>query len=308
MRILFVACSLASCVGLIAQGEKPPVAGSAQKATQGKVQKKVKPVVKRLYAVIETSLGDITVELFADETPNTVANFLGLAEGTKASLDPKTGKMTKRHFYDGITFHRVIKGFMAQTGCPDGTGSGGPGFEFGDEMSAKALGLDKIMVVENGRRNYRGCSLTQENYNKHVVAPLVDDLGITTRKEFENLQNKLQEMIEKTTVLSVYKRLGFQYDDSRKTHPMQRGTLAMANVGPGTNGSQFFINFKNNEHFNGKHTVFGRVVAGMKVVDKMQAVKIDRWDRPTPDLKLLSIRSAKRPAELRKDPASKRAR
>lgn len=77
----------------------------------------------------------------------------------------------------------------------------------------------------------------------------------------------------------------------------------MANSGPGTNGSQFFINFKNNESLNGKHTVFGRVVVGMEVVDKMQMVKTGAGDKPVEDIKILSIRRAPKPALLRKDPA-----
>lgn len=306
MRVLPVPFLLISCVALVAQGDKPPT-GSTKKAGVVKGQSKAK-VARRLYALVKTSVGDITVELFADETPRTVENFVGLAEGTKASRNAKTGKMEKRKFYDGVIFHRVIKGFMAQAGCPLGTGRGNPGYQFDDEISAKSLGLGKTMVAVNGRRNFRSYSLSEQDWNTYVMRPLIDELSINTQEDFEKKQKEVQKMLEETSVLTVYKRLGFRYDDSRSSHPMQRGTLAMANSGPGTNGSQFFINFKNNEFLNGKHTVFGRVVVGMEVVDKVQMVKIGAGDKPVEDIKILSIRRAPKPALLRKDPAKKNSK
>ena len=80
-----------------------------------------------LHAHITTTEGAFTIRLFDQEAPNTVANFVGLAEGTKEFTDPKTGKKTTRPFYDGLVFHRVIEGFMIQGGDPLGTGTGGPG-------------------------------------------------------------------------------------------------------------------------------------------------------------------------------------
>ncbi|MFN3484569.1 MAG: peptidylprolyl isomerase [Planctomycetota bacterium] len=126
---------------------------------------------------LATSRGDIELELFENEAPNTVANFIELVD---------------RKFYDGLTFHRVIPNFMAQGGCPRGDGSGDPGYRFKDE------------------------------------------LGPGHRLHF-------------------------------------RGSLSMANSGPDTNGSQFFITHFPTEWLNGKHTVFGRVLKGQEVVDALQA-------------------------------------
>jgi cyclophilin family peptidyl-prolyl cis-trans isomerase len=308
MRILHIPALLITCAGLLAQTEKPPVSKATQKGVNpAKLQAKPK-AAPRPYVLIKTSLGSITVELFSDEAPKTVANFLGLVEGTKASKNPTTGKMEKRKFYDGVVFHRVIKNFMAQSGCPLGTGRGNPGFQFGDEISAKSLGLDKMMVATAGRRNFRSYSLSEEDWTTHVMRPLYDELSINTREDLDKNAKKLEKMLEETSVLSVYQRLGFQYDDSRSSHPMQRGTLAMANSGPGTNGSQFFINFKNNEFLNGKHTVFGRVVVGMEVVDKMQTMKTGAADKPVEDIKISSIVRTPRPGKIRKDPTEKRAK
>jgi peptidyl-prolyl cis-trans isomerase A (cyclophilin A) len=86
------------------------------------------------YAIIETSMGTIKCELFPDRTPKTVENFVTLAEGTKEWTDPKTNEKVKKPFYDGLTFHRVIPGFMIQGGDPLGTGTGGPGYKFEDEI------------------------------------------------------------------------------------------------------------------------------------------------------------------------------
>ena len=138
-----------------------------------------------IYAEIQTSKGSIYLDLFYKKTPLTVINFIGLAEGT---LDTNKAKGTK--FYDGLTFHRVIKDFMVQGGCPEGTGSGGPGYKFADEF------------------------------------------------------------------------------DSSLRHDGP-GVLSMANAGPGTNGSQFFITHKATPWLDDKHTVFGKVVKGQDVVDKI---------------------------------------
>ena len=127
-----------------------------------------------LFANFETDRGPVRVELYPEKAPLTVANFVNLA---------------KRGFYDGLNFHRVIKDFMIQGGCPQGTGTGGPGYKFEDEAN-------------NGVRH-------------------------------------------------------------------ERGVLSMANAGPNTNGSQFFITHVATPWLDGKHTVFGKVVDGMDVVDKV---------------------------------------
>ncbi|HEY0387438.1 MAG TPA: peptidylprolyl isomerase [Gaiellales bacterium] len=136
-------------------------------------------------ATIQTNHGTIELELFAEDAPETVANFT---------------KLAKDGFYDGLVFHRVIPDFMIQGGCPQGTGTGGPGYTFADEINH---------------------------------------------------------------------------------HPIVRGTLAMANAGPNTNGSQFFIVTTDAAPWlDGKHTVFGRVTSGMETVDAIEGLETGRGDRP----------------------------
>lgn len=146
-------------------------------------------------------LGNIVIKLFKDKTPITVDNFTGLAKGEKMFMDPKTRKQVKRPFYNGLVFHRIIKNFMIQGGCPLGAGTGGPGYSFEDEF--------------------------------------VSDL---------------------------------QFD--------KPGYLAMANSGPATNGSQFFITTVPTSWLNNKHTIFGVVIEGMDVVKKIEAVPTGRGDKP----------------------------
>ena len=164
------------------------------------------------HALFTTSEGNFKVRLFDQETPNTVANFVGLAEGTKEFTDPKTGQKSKRPFYDGLVFHRVIGGFMLQGGCPLGTGTGGPGYKFADEFNPKL----------------------------------------------------------------------------RHSKP---GILSMANAGPNTNGSQFFVILAPTPWLDNKHSVFGEVVEGMDVVNKIGNTPTAKpADRP---LKPITIQSVK---------------
>jgi peptidyl-prolyl cis-trans isomerase A (cyclophilin A) len=160
-------------------------------------------------AIIKTSEGSITCELFTKEAPNTVANFVGLATGTKEFKDSKTGQMVKRPFYNGLIFHRVIPGFMIQGGDPLGDGTGGPGYQFDNEN-------------------------TEMSFSKP-------------------------------------------------------GVLAMANAGPNTNGSQFFITVAPTPNLQGDYNVFGQVIAGQDVADKISKVPTGLQDVPVTPVVIESI-------------------
>src|SRR6266571_605721 len=134
--------------------------------------------ISMLQAHFTTSEGAFTVRLFDAEAPNTVANFVGLAEGTKEWTDPKSGQKVKRPYYDGLIFHRVIEGFMIQGGCPLGTGTGGPGYKFADEFSPK-LRHNKAGILSmansgpntntNGSQFFITLAPTPHLDNKHSV-------------------------------------------------------------------------------------------------------------------------------------------
>ncbi len=164
-----------------------------------------------LYATLQTSKGAIRIHLFPHHAPKTVANFVGLADGSQAWVDPETRqKVEGRPLYSGTVFHRVIPGFMIQGGDPLGSGRGGPGYEFKDEFHPE-LSFDRPYL------------------------------------------------------------------------------LAMANAGPGTNGSQFFITVGKTPHLNRRHTIFGEVVSGQEVVDAIANAPTNRADRPNDDIVIESI-------------------
>ena len=114
-------------------------------------------------ATLHTNHGDIVINLFGDHAPKTVANFVGLANGTKEYTDPQTGAQTTGKFYDGLGFHRVISGFMIQGGCPLGTGTGGPGYAFDDEIHPELV-FDKpylLAMANAGQRMGKGTNGSQ---------------------------------------------------------------------------------------------------------------------------------------------------
>ncbi len=163
------------------------------------------------YAVLETSQGAIVCRMLEKEAPKTVANFVGLAEGTKEFTDPQTGQKVKRPFYDGLVFHRVIPDFMIQGGCPLGTGTGDPGYKFADEFHPSL---------------------------KHD----------------------------------------------------QPGKLSMANAGPNTNGSQFFITVAATPWLDKRHTIFGEVAEGQEVAVRISKLARDAHDRPKEPVILQKVR------------------
>ena len=252
----------------------------------GKLKQKENPVY-----VIQTNLGSIEVELFQNDAPETVANFIGLAEGTKEFEDAATGKKVKRPFYDGLIFHRVIKKFMIQSGCPLGNGTGGPGYKFADEIDAKALGLDKLKATDpkNGPHSFLMIR-SQEDFQRNVIMPLFQKMNIKSQKEIDKRRNEFEARLSALTIKEVYENMGYTYTEKGSPYSPVRGSLAMANAGPNTNGSQFFINIVDTDWLTGKHTVFGRVVEGMDVVDKIGAVQVGSGGKPVKDVKIISIR------------------
>jgi peptidyl-prolyl cis-trans isomerase A (cyclophilin A) len=163
-----------------------------------------------LTATLRTNRGTVVVKLFPDHAPKTVRNFVELAEGGREWTDPATRQTGTAKLYDGTIFHRVIPDFMIQGGDPLGTGTGGPGYKFGDEIHPDL------------------------SFNRPYL-------------------------------------------------------LAMANAGPGTNGSQFFITMAPTPWLTGKHTIFGEVVSGSEVVDAISKVQTGRNDRPVDDVVLESV-------------------
>lgn len=244
-------------------------------------------------AHIKTSHGSIYVELFQDQAPKTVANFIGLAEGSKEWTNPTTKEKSKKPFYDGLIFHRVMKNFMIQGGCPLGTGTSGPGYKFDDEINADMLGLDKILAHdEQGNPHRRLLIRSRQAYQQNILMPLARKMGIKGPKDFEAKKEEIKERIFTLTLKEALENMGYKYDSSLKSSPPMKGSLAMANSGPNTNGSQFFINLADTDWLTGRHTVFGKVIGGMDVVEKIAKVKTNN-SKPVKPVKIVSIRLVK---------------
>lgn len=258
-------------------------------AQESKKENPANPVV-----IMKTNQGDIQLELFKNAAPETVANFIGLAEGTKEFTDPKTKKKTKRPFFDGLIFHRVIKGFMIQGGDPLGSGKGGPGYRFKDEINAIELGLDKIKALkkDGGFHSYLMIR-SQKAYQRTLLMPLWRKLKIKNKKEWESKKKEINKIINNLTIKDVYENQGYVFNDKLKSQKPLKGYISMANSGPNTNGSQFFINLIDTPHLTGKHTVFGKVIEGMDVVEKIGQVKVGNGSKPKEDVKIISVRLKK---------------
>ena len=244
--------------------------------------------------IISTSMGEITAELYPDSAPQSVKIFLELANGQRPWMDPQTNNMVTKPYYDGLIFHRVIDGFMIQGGDPTGTGAGGAGFTFADEFNGVGLGLDKEFVLSNGGMNQK-VAYMQQQFMVEIVRPRLEAMGLgpqTPEPEVQAAFMKVFQELEGTyTLLDFYKELGYQYNSDLIPRKATTGVLAMANRGPNTNSGQFFINLGDTPHLDGKHTVFGKVIAGMEIVQAIGKVETDTQNRPNTPVTIQSIRS-----------------
>lgn len=240
---------------------------------------------------IRTNVGSMILELFPDEAPLAVANFLGLAEGTLPWTDPETGEQVLRPLYDGSIFHRVIDGFMIQGGSPTGSGAGNPGFQFRDEINARSLGLDKMQVIDQTGSPHPILAISnQQDFQQKILIPLYQEMGISSQDELDANIDAVNRRIRNMTVKESFENLGYQYTERIISRMPVRGVIALANSVPNSNGSQFFINLVDTDWLAGKHTVFGKVRVGLDVLDAIGKVEVDSQSRPLQDIVIFSIR------------------
>jgi cyclophilin family peptidyl-prolyl cis-trans isomerase len=240
--------------------------------------------------LLRTSHGDLIVELFPAEAPKTVANFLELALGQKVFTDPATNEQIKKPYFDGLLFHRVVKDFMIQTGSPTGLGDGYPGYRFDDEISALSLGLDKMLVVDSQGKPSPVLGIrNQADFQQRVLTPLYKAMTIPDAEQLELRINEVDQRLRAMTVLEYYEMLGYRFQNQLQSHAPVRGVIAMSNNGPNSNGSQFFITVVDTPWLTGKHTVFGKVRAGMEVADLISKADVDTDNRPLQPVTIVSI-------------------
>ncbi len=227
-------------------------------------------------ARMETSFGTVEIELFRHTAPETVDNFITLAE-------------TK--FYDGIIFHRGIDDFMIQTGDPKGDGTGGPGYKFEDEMNAVSLGLDEKRAINEDGTPHPWLGLrSQEEFNYIILGPLLKELGIDSQEKMDAKREEFERRLFALTLKDVYENMGYIYRTDIQSYQPLKGYVAMANKGPNTNGSQFFINLVSTPWLTGKHTVFGKVITGMDIVEAIGNTPTDESNKPKTPVVIDSLR------------------
>ncbi len=263
---LFICCVLISNLAFCKESEfkknrYTPAAYNPMKVLVKKKETTTHPVPekKAIYAVVLTTKGNLVLELFDKDAPNTVQNFIDLAQGEKEFTAPN-GQTQKKPFYDNLTFHRVIPDFMIQGGCPRGDGTGGPGYQFDDEINGKSLGLDKMKIKE------------APQYQNYLQRAVIMGMNIKSQAEFDAKKDEIEKNFAEALelpVLEILSRVGYKYNEVVNSHPAVKGSLAMANAGPSTNGSQFFINQVDTPHLNGVHTVFGHLVSGEDILIKI---------------------------------------
>ena len=240
--------------------------------------------------LMKTNFGDVYIEMFPEEAPKTVANFMDLATGKRVFVDHKTKAKVTRPFYDGLKFHRVIKEFMIQGGDPKGNGTGGPGYSFEDEINADDLGLHKQKALKDGRPHSYLPIRNQNDFQRTLMHPLFQKMGIRSQADLDKRSEEVKKRIDNLTLKDAYENMGHRFNEKLKSRPPQKGMLAMANSGPNTNGSQFFINLIDTPWLAGKHTVFGKVVKGMDVVEKIGETPVGTGSMPQKEVKIISIR------------------
>ena len=240
--------------------------------------------------LMKTNFGDLYIEMFPEEAPKTVANFMDLATGKRAFVDQKTKAKVKRPFYDGLKFHRVIKEFMIQGGDPRGNGTGGPGYNFEDEINADDLGLHKQKALKDGRPHSYLPIRNQNDIQRTLMSPLFQKMGIRSQADLDKRSEEIKKRIDNLTLKDAYENMGYRFNEKLKSRPPKKGVLAMANSGPNTNGSQFFINLIDTPWLAGKHTVFGKVAKGMDVVEKIGETPVGTGSIPKKEVRIISIR------------------
>ena len=240
--------------------------------------------------LMKTNFGNIFIEMFPEEAPKTVANFIDLAMGKRTFVDHKTNKEVKRPFYDGLKFHRVIKEFMIQGGDPRGNGTGGPGYNFEDEINADSLGLHKMKAMKDGRPHAFLPIRSQNDFQRALVHPLYQKMGIRSQADLDKRREEVKKRLIDLTLKDAYENMGYRFNKTLKSRPPIKGVLAMANSGPNTNGSQFFINLIDTPWLTGKHTVFGKVVKGMDVVNKIGETPVGGRSMPQKEVRIISVR------------------
>jgi cyclophilin family peptidyl-prolyl cis-trans isomerase len=241
---------------------------------------------------IATTQGDIFVEMLPAEAPRNVARFVDLAEGRVTFTDPASGASYNPRYFDGMRFHRVIPGLLIQTGSPAKHPLGAPAEMLPDEINGAMLGLDTRFVFSDDNRLSPLLNVgTRQDLEQTLLQPLYRRMGIDENDELRSRQFEVAAALRQMTLQQAYENLGYRYDPTLISRPIERGIMALANQGPNSNGPEFFIATSTAPWLDGRHTVIGRVVDGMDVVDRINRFAMDPLTDDRQSTLIFSIRS-----------------
>ena len=242
---------------------------------------------------ISTSQGEMYLELFPLEAPNNVENFIALANGEKEFKNQSTGEPIQARYYNGMRFHRVVPGFIIQAGSPANNPLGLQVNLLNDEINADALGLDQISALNSDGSFADVLNIeSKQDFHEEILTPLYAQQNITDVEAVLNRQYQVLEILQGLSVKSVYENQGYRYDDSLPSRPIERGTVAIANSGPDSNGPEFFISLTAAEWLSGKYTVIGKVIEGQEVMDSIGNTAIDPSQFSSLSTLIYSVRKA----------------
>lgn len=233
--------------------------------------------------LMRTSRGDIYIELFPESAPKNVANFIALAEGGVEMFDVASGQPVTPFYYDGKTFHRILRNYLVQSGGLSSEQAPRPEYFIDDEINVRDLGLSDIKVLdETGAPNAWLNLQDNEDFQAQILVPLYQKLGISSPEQVEARQYEIHKLLSELTLRQAYENLGYQYDNRLPARMPVRGSIAMANAGPNTNQSEFFFTLVDAPWLAGKVTVIGEVVEGMEIVDRIDQSAVLRGESTAP--------------------------
>jgi len=243
--------------------------------------------------LMKTSRGDVYLELFPAAAPRNTANFIALAEATAELSHPETGERISGHYYDGLSFHRVLPGYLIQAGAPLSPDRAVPDYRLRDEINASEAGLNQIKMLEESNKPHPWLNIRDKaDFEQRILVPLYQRININDPLELAERQFEVLNMLREMTLQQAYENLGYSYNDTLPSRRPTRGSLIMASSGPNSISAEFFIPVVDTPWLTGISTVIGNVVEGMEVVDRIHQQSASRLANPLSITTIYEIRQA----------------
>lgn len=229
--------------------------------------------------LMRTSRGDIYLELFPQAAPRNVANFIALAEARVPLFDIATTTTVTPYYYDGLTFHRILRNYLVQAGAPRAPNAPVPEYLVEDEINARQFGLHEQKVLDPFGKPHPWLNLADNaDFQREILVPLYRIMGISSPEAVSARQFEIHDALQSMSLRQAYENQGYRYNDRLVSRDPLRGSVAMTGTGPNTNAAEFFITLVDAPWLAGKATIIGRVVEGMEIVDRIDQAAVLRGD------------------------------